>query len=280
MTAVLEEICAFSAIRAERKRIDVRAPDWSKEKLWVRVSDREHLETILRNLLNNAILYSDPGSTVRVVLRAEERWLSIDVIDNGAGLSADECEEIFRSGYRGAASKGVRGGLGVGLAQSRRVAESAGGTLTAQSAGPGRGSTFTVSLPRQAEPKDFSMIAPWALMVDDQPALAEFYSRLAKAVDLAPAVATTLGEAIAIVERRGKPSFVLTDIHLGSGDGFELIRYIRREFGKDVPLLVVSGLSDSDIVDKAYAAGATDFVAKPVGRRALFARIQSMLSGK
>ena len=277
--AVIREVVSFAMLRAGRKRIFVEQPRLPGEELWVKVSVREHLETILRNLLNNSIAYSECGATVRVEVRSDEHWVWIDVIDNGPGLTREERESVFLPGYRGRRAADVPGGLGLGLAESRRVAESAGGRLEVLSAGEGKGCTFTVTLPRKAKPEGAASSSPWALLVDDQPALTEFYSRLAKALDMTPEVAHSVAEAHDVLSRRGKPSFVITDVHLSDSSGLDLVRHLRREFGAALPIVVISGLPDSNVGELARQAGASDFVAKPVGRRTLFARLQSLIPG-
>ncbi len=276
---VVREVVEFARIRGERRRVEVRCTNLEQhEPYWTRISAREHLETILRNLLNNAIIYTQAGTTVDVSIGSDEKWVRIEVSDNGPGLSQEECQRIFLSGVRGKLGLSVPGGLGLGLSQSRRVAESAGGTIKATSAGAGRGSTFTVTLPRHAPPAAVGRAGDcWALIVEDQPSLSEFYARIAKALHLQPAVASSTTEAEALVGEHGRPTFVLTDLHLGGTDGFELVRSLRKQFDDRLPILVVSGLNDDNVEQRAKEAGATDFVAKPVGRRVLFARIQSLL---
>ena len=169
VTGVLDEVCSFAKLRAERKRIVVEQDYLKTQRNWVKVSVREHLETILRNLFNNATTYSPAGSVIRIALHVNEENISIEISDTGPGLTAEECETIFHAGVRGRHSDNLRGGLGVGLAESRRVAESAGGSLTAESDGPGYGSTFTLRLPRHDAPLVNSHSDPWALLVDDEP---------------------------------------------------------------------------------------------------------------
>ncbi|MCB0322633.1 MAG: hybrid sensor histidine kinase/response regulator [Bdellovibrionales bacterium] len=275
--SALREVVGFATLRAERKRISVQMEALPPHDVWVRISVREHFETILRNLLNNAISYSPPGSSVRVFLECDERWVAVRVTDTGVGVKPEERDAIFLGGYRGKNDSAGSGGLGLGLAESRRVAESAGGSVEVESEGTGKGSTFTVRLPRQLLVEGNGQAADWALIVDDQPSLLDFYSRLAKALHLDPGAASSVDEALALVEQRGRPKLVVTDIHLGASNGLELVRSIRAEFGNEVPILVVSGLTDDAIAEQVRRAGATDFVTKPVGRRALFARIQSVL---
>ncbi len=277
VTEVVQDIGAFASLRAERKRINVALPSAGTECAWVKVSVREHLEAVLRNLLNNAIMYSEPGSAVELELELKEKEIVVVVRDNGPGLAPDELETIFQSGYRGDSSLGAPGGLGLGLAESRRVTDFAGGTLTAHSEGPGKGSTFVLTLPRVEAPNVKVSDAPWSLVVDDQSNLTDFYSKVSKALEFVPRSANSVESAIEIIEEYGSPGFVITDIHMGSSNGLDLVRYIRSTCGSVLPILVVSGLPDDDIAQQARHAGASDFLAKPVRRRALFARIQSLL---
>jgi len=280
VTEIVRELVLFSTIRAERKRIQILIGEMPQQKLYALVSFREHLETILRNILNNGILYSRPGSNIGISVHANPRFVFIEVTDNGAGLSAEECEAVFSPGFRGKAASGIQGGLGLGLAESRRVARAAGGDIRASSQGIGRGSTFTVSLPRQDAPTQSSSGQNWALLVDDQSTLTDFYARAARAMHLEPRVASSVDEALEIVHTHGRPRLVMTDIHLGESDGLDLVQRLRELFGPQLPILVISGLNSDDVMRRVREVGATDFVAKPVGRRALFARIQSLVSSE
>lgn len=279
LTEVLQEIVNYARIRAERKRIKVSLCPLPHERVLVKISAREHLETILRNLFNNATTYSDPGSDISVNLKLDGQSVALDVIDTGPGLSREDLTSIFEAGYRGEAGKVTKGGLGIGLSQSRRVAESAGGTLEAFSDGLGKGSTFRLKLPRQRELVRHFSGSSWALMVDDQPSLTTFYARIAKALDMNPILASSVPEAKNVIMGNGRPEFVLTDLHLGSSNGIDLVKFVRSQFGDALPILVVSAITDEDVIREVRQAGATDFVSKPIGRRALYARIQSLLLG-
>jgi signal transduction histidine kinase/CheY-like chemotaxis protein len=276
---VIRELVSFAGIRAERKRILIEQPRLPDEPVYVLISVREHLETILRNILNNAIMYSQPGASIRVEVRIDQTTVWIDVTDTGAGMTPEETKSVFLPGFRGKAATSLHhGGLGLGLAESLRVARAAGGDITASSPGLGRGSTFSIVLPRQHRPSYSNVSHHWALLVDDQPALTDFYSRIARAMQLQPEVAASVEDAMLIVRTRGRPTLVVTDIHLGSSDGLDLVQKLRTEFGNQLPIIVISGLTSEEIIHRVREVGATDFVAKPVGRRALFARIQSLLS--
>jgi signal transduction histidine kinase len=112
--------------------------------------DEALLRQVLINLVDNAIKYSVGGGTVLVRLRDETAAVHVDVVDKGLGIPAADQERIFEKFYRLDAemTRGV-GGSGLGLYISREIVAQLGGTLSVRSQ-PGRGSTFTVSLPRRA----------------------------------------------------------------------------------------------------------------------------------
>ena len=112
------------------------------------LADRDRLQQVLWNLLSNAVKFTPSGG--RVVVRAERRGASvaISVQDTGIGLSADQTPYVFQrfwQAHTGASREFA--GLGIGLALARHLVELHGGTIAAESAGLGRGSVFTVTLP-------------------------------------------------------------------------------------------------------------------------------------
>jgi signal transduction histidine kinase len=116
------------------------------------MGDRKRLVQVLANLLNNASKYTPAGGRIEVKLSAEEDRILLAVEDNGIGMSADLMEHAFEL-FTQETRKTDRsmGGLGVGLALSKRLAELHGGALTVRSEGKDQGSTFIVSLPALAE---------------------------------------------------------------------------------------------------------------------------------
>jgi PAS domain S-box-containing protein len=114
--------------------------------------DRDRVEEVIQNLLLNAVKYSPDGGSVQV--RVEERgaeiWLT--VADEGIGVSPDALPRLFERFYRTAEARELHlPGLGLGLYVTRSLVEEHGGRIWAESAGPGRGSSFTVVLPRDPE---------------------------------------------------------------------------------------------------------------------------------
>ena len=110
------------------------------------------LRQILVNLVDNAVKYSSSGDRIEVLVADEPAQVRIDVVDEGIGIAPGEQERVFEKFYRvdPAMETGV-GGSGLGLYISREIAQQMGGSLALRSE-PGRGSTFTVTLPR--EPRD------------------------------------------------------------------------------------------------------------------------------
>ena len=103
---------------------------------------------VLTNLLTNAVKYTDAGGSIELSARADGAQVCIEVKDNGIGLDAASVTEIFATfaQVKGNGSRSV-GGLGIGLTLARRLVEMQGGTIEAESAGLGQGSTFRVVLP-------------------------------------------------------------------------------------------------------------------------------------
>jgi two-component system, OmpR family, sensor histidine kinase SenX3 len=112
------------------------------------LADRNDIRVAISNLLDNAIKYSRDEPKVSVRLRPRgARFADISVRDNGIGLLPADLKRIFKRFYRAANSSGARG-TGLGLAIVRSIAEKHGGKVTADSRGPGQGSTFRLQLPR------------------------------------------------------------------------------------------------------------------------------------
>jgi signal transduction histidine kinase len=144
--AVLETVEAIVAPLAAKKGLqhprDCRGAD-----LVVR-ADREKVEQILVNLLSNAVKFTRPGGRIEVACAAEGEQIAVRVLDTGIGIAPEHLDRIFEPFVQ------VRDGLtrteqgtGLGLAISRSLAREMGGSLSVVSR-PGRGSTFTLRLPR------------------------------------------------------------------------------------------------------------------------------------
>ena len=142
IAAAHEQVRPLVERRNHACRIDADA-----QPVWV-LGDAKRLVQVLANLMNNAAKYTPPGGELRVTLRADARQASIAVQDNGAGIAPALLPRVFEMFTQAALTpERAEGGLGMGLALVKRLTEMQGGSVRADSAGAGRGSTFTVTLP-------------------------------------------------------------------------------------------------------------------------------------
>lgn len=144
---LLERAVEFMSTRAHEKDMvicpEVRPPDMAV------YADERRLRQILYNLLDNAIKYSPESSRIMVTAGLEDDMARISITDQGPGIAPEEQERIFELYARLEQIEEKVGGTGLGLPLAKQLTEMQGGMLTLQST-PGKGSTFTVSLPATA----------------------------------------------------------------------------------------------------------------------------------
>lgn len=136
---------AVAAVRGRALTSDVAIDIVAPEQLLVD-RDETAMQLVLRNLLDNAIKYSPPGSRVRVELAADAGHATATVQDHGHGMDADAVARAFEPFWRGKDT--ATGGTGLGLHLVSELVRAHGGSVTAHSDGPGRGSRFALRLPR------------------------------------------------------------------------------------------------------------------------------------
>lgn len=234
--------------------------------------DAVRLAQVLSNLLVNAAKFTPPEAGVALGLRVDEGWVEACVQDEGIGIAPEllpRVFELFVQGGQGIDRQG--GGLGLGLAIVRSLAQLHGGTVSAHSEGPGRGSRFVVRLPLTD-----SAVAPLPppaepvagsgriLLVDDN---ADACETLAELLRLSGYEVRTAGDApaaLALMEGFA-PRLALLDIGLPGTDGYELASLVRvQPGGSDLKLVALTGYgSDSDRA-RALAAGFDEHLVKPV----------------
>ena len=147
LCALLQSAASLAAVQAEsrRQRLTLHLPD---APVYGRV-DAQRLKQVFENLISNAIKYTPEGGSIDVSLAAADDKLTVEVKDNGLGISPSQMSELFAKYHRGT-SKSVRTirGTGLGLYVVKEIVEAHGGTITAHSEGvPGRGSVFTLQIP-------------------------------------------------------------------------------------------------------------------------------------
>jgi signal transduction histidine kinase/CheY-like chemotaxis protein len=255
--------------------------------------DPGRLQQVIWNLLANAIKFTPPGGRVEVRTRAVESGVEISVSDNGNGIPREFLPHLFER-FRQADSSTTRahGGLGLGLAIVRHLVEAHGGTVGADSAGPGLGSTFTVRLPLAAprprtrtgetmavvaQPLQAaagpgpSLASLRVLVVDDDPDTREAVRRLLEQAGAQVSSASTAAEALEALQR-APPDVLLSDIAMPGRDGYDLIRQVRAlapEQGGRVPAAALTAFTQVEHRREALVAGYQIWLPKPVEPTAL-----------
>ena len=235
-------------------------------------SDRRMLEQMLRNLLSNAIRYTDGGRIVLGCRRAGAN-VRIEVWDNGVGISQDQLPHIFEEYYQGA--EGLqRGGFGLGLAIVRRLASLLDHRIDVRSE-PGKGTRFSIEVPRgqtrisapggAVNPAgDADLAIGKVLIIEDETSVRTAVVRFLKAKGIGAVVAASVEEALALITQRDvRPDLLLSDYNLrGSVDGVEGIGALRAALGWNVPAIVMTGDTRSKTVE-AIAANDILMLIKP-----------------
>jgi CheY-like chemotaxis protein/two-component sensor histidine kinase len=246
------------------------------ENLPVLNSDEGKVSQILRNLISNALKFTERGE-VRVSANAgPDGTIVFSVSDTGIGIAPEDQQRIFEefAQLEHRLQRGVRG-TGLGLTLSRQLAGLLGGALSVRSE-PGIGSTFTLTLPAQYETRaDPSRPAfEWApepgklplLVVDDAADAQFFYEKVLKTstFQIYPAHSTQEAEAALTVIR---PAAIVLDIMMGGEEAWDYLVRIRRDDRlRGVPVIVVSTMPDRA---KGLALGADAYLFKPIDRRML-----------
>jgi CheY-like chemotaxis protein len=254
--------------------------------------DPGRLQQIVWNLLANAIKFTPPGGRVEVRTEAADEGVQISVVDNGNGIPREFLPHLFER-FRQADSSTTRahGGLGLGLAIVRHLVEAHGGTVGADSAGPGLGSTFTVRLPLAApRPRRTgesmavvaqpvppapgpgpSLASLRVLVVDDDPDTREAVRRLLEQAGAQVASVASAEEALAALQQ-APPDVLLSDIAMPGRDGYELIRRVRAlapDRGGRVPAAALTAFTQVEHRREALVAGYQIWLPKPVEPTAL-----------
>jgi signal transduction histidine kinase len=247
--------------------------------------DDERLAQVFANLLNNAAKFTEPGGRIQIRAEPCDGRVRVGIRDNGAGIDARQLPHVFDLFMQ--ARDGSRGGLGIGLTIVRNLLALHGGTVTAHSDGPGRGSEFVVELPLAAAgaaqrptPSGPQPIqrgdARRVLIVDDNrdaadslsEGLADFGHRTAVAYD---------GPSALTIATTFDPDIALLDIGLPVMDGYELARHLRAAC-PDVILVALTGYGLDADRDQVRAAGFHEHLVKPIDLEAVAALVARLSS--
>jgi signal transduction histidine kinase/ActR/RegA family two-component response regulator len=284
LPSVLRDAAATVAPAADAKEVqlelllDPRTPAAS--------GDPDRLQQLVWNLLSNAIKFTPKGGKVQLLLQRVNAHVEIIVSDTGIGIAPEFLPYVFDR-FRQADSTFARehGGLGLGLAIAKHVAELHGGTIAAASGGVGAGATFTVRLPLRAVQSDKAdaprhppsegavhslEAAPRldgvrVLAVDDEP---DSLNLLRVLLEASGAHVTAAASAeLALTEiRRECPDVVIADLGMPGMDGLQLIRAIRQldEPARSTPAAALTAYARPQDRILSLASGFQMHLVKPI----------------
>jgi PAS domain S-box-containing protein len=251
---------------------------WPQEPLCVD-GDATRLAQVFANLLNNSAKYSEAGGQITIAAMRDGNDAVVKVADAGVGITREMLPRVFDMYTRTAPARtSGQDGLGIGLTLVKRLVELHGGSVEAQSEGPGKGSVFSVRLALAESPSPHAL--PYSageratrsgeragsrvLVVDDNRDTA---TSLALMLDLNGYEIRTASdglEALGVAEDF-RPEFVLLDIGMPRLDGYETARAIRsRPWGGSVTLLALTGWGQEEDKQRAREAGFDYHLTKPV----------------
>jgi PAS domain S-box-containing protein len=236
------------------------------------LADGTRLQQVFWNLIKNAVKFTPSGGKITVTSRNDEAGrIVISVADTGLGISQEALPNILKAFEQGDVSGQHRyGGLGLGLAISKAIMEAHGGTILAESPGPGCGATFTVSLesaeaPAPLPPAPATPASPSRglrlLVVEDHETtrivLAHLLTKRGHHVNTAGSIQEALA-AFAADHFDG----VISDLGLPDGSGLDLMRQIQSQ--RPIPAIALSGYGMEDDLRRTKEAGFFAHLVKPV----------------
>ncbi|MFL6515646.1 MAG: ATP-binding protein [Chthoniobacterales bacterium] len=246
------------------------------------LADSARMTQVFWNLLQNACKFTPAGGAIDVRVSNDTppgrpvADLVVEITDTGIGISKEAMPRIFEAFEQGERSRGrVFGGLGLGLAITRAIVELHGGTITATSAGEGKGTRMTIRLPTTAAapatavifgqptsaPKTDNGPSLRVLLVEDHPDTAEQLRRLLQRAGHDVACASNLKEALACSHRTNF-DILISDLGLPDGSGYDLMRDVARN--QHIPGIALSGFGMKEDVANSLAAGFSRHFTKPV----------------
>ncbi|CAN5919996.1 ATP-binding protein [soil metagenome] len=259
--------------------------------------DPHRIQQVIWNLLSNAVKFTPKGGRIDVVLRRVNSHVEITVTDTGIGIPADFLPHLWER-FRQADASTTRkyGGLGLGLSIVKQLVELHGGTVRAESAGPGAGSTFIVALPLRAvrveeerrshptahtavvKPSDIVLAGIKVLVVDDDADARRLIEALLREADATVSIAASADEALRVLGQF-LPDVIVSDIGMPERDGYQFMRAVRGRTpaeGGRTPAIALTAFARSEDRTRALLAGYQVHIAKPIEPHELIVTIASL----
>lgn len=241
-------------------------------------ADQVRLRQVINNLLSNALKFT-PSGEISLLLVAYDDKAVLRVTDSGVGFDPELGEHLFEPFFQvGTDAAHSGGGLGLGLALGARLAELQGGRLRAASDGPGRGATFSLTMPRAPQgnkgpSRSETQVLSGSgrvLLVEDNAEVGTSLARLLEVLGFEVHIAADGHQALEQV-RAARPDIVLCDLGLPNGpDGYQVARTCQSDpLLRPIRLIAISGYSRPADYECATSAGFEQLIPKPVTLKSL-----------
>ena len=269
-------------INLKKQAFDVHIENILTENIWC---DGVRLNQVLLNLLSNATKYTPENGAIRLSLYEEESakgdgYVRVHILvkDNGIGMSPDFLSRIYDSYSRADETRIHKTeGAGLGMAITKYIVDAMDGSITVSSE-QNKGTEFHLIFDfEKADTREENMsLPPWnVLIVDDDELLCKMAANTLKSMGIQNAEWTLSGEKAIeqILERHNNDEdyqLILLDWKLPGINGIQVAKEIRRKFGENVPILLISAYDWSEFETEARAAGINGFVSKPLFKSTLF----------
>jgi PAS domain S-box-containing protein len=283
---------AFEIFRPEFKRHRLQTHFHLNATEHFAEGDSSRVMQVFWNLIKNAIKFTPDGGEIKFASRNESGNLIVDITDNGVGIAREFLPRMFNSFEQDNRQvQGGEGGLGLGLAISKAIVDAHGGRLAACSEGPGRGTTMSLRIRVVASPassharpnftsgESALATAPCArlriLLVDDHRDTVRVLKHLLARLGYDVVTAETFHDALRLA---GENDFhlLVSDIGLPDGNGFELLKEIRKR--QRIDAIALSGFGMEDDLRKSREAGFANYLIKPINLDRLQAAIRQVVS--
>jgi PAS domain S-box-containing protein len=289
--AFLQGVAEMCRIRAELKGIQFHYQSTTELPIGIH-ADEKRLRQVLINLLTNAIKFTDTGSVNFTVSFASPGKIRFQVQDTGIGIASEKLQAIFLPFEQVSDAKRQSEGTGLGLAISQEIVGLMDSQIQVQSeVDVGSIFWFDINLIeakewiKNAQSDDKGQIIgienakPKILVIDDKWENRSVINNLLSPIGFTVFEATSGQEGWQKI-RQHQPNLIITDLLMPKGDGFELIKRIRQEIGKNLTIIVSSASVFESDQYRSIEAGGNDFLAKPVMARELLEKLQKYLQLK
>lgn len=247
-------------------------------------TDKNKLESVLENLISNAIKYTPKEGVVHVTIVSSDAMVSITIADTGKGISENDLPHIFDRYY---CAKDSNGGTGIGLYLVKRYIDMLGGNISIDST-VGKGTTFHIELPVSCKESLVNMekedmgkdeTSMKLLFIDDNKELREFFEEVFSSSYMV-FTASSANEGVDIA-RRELPDLIVSDYMMPETDGLELCKILKNDIlTSHIPFVMLSSLNTEEFKAKCWKDGVDLLEEKPFKAEILKIKFASLIKNR